>query len=105
MLVHYTNQLNYQTFMSKFQRVFFTIDLYFSSNNITVIDPRRMRWIGHVALTGREEMHTGFFMLKPKLKRPLGICKRRLEDNIKIYLKEIGWDDVECIDVAEKSNK
>jgi hypothetical protein len=44
-------------------------------------------------------------MGQPKLKRPLGIFKRRLEDNIKIYLKEIGWDDVECIDVAEKSNR
>jgi hypothetical protein len=29
-------------------------------------------------------------MGKPKLKRPLGIFKRRWEDNIKICLKEIG---------------
>jgi len=33
---------------------------YFSSNNITVISPRRMRWVGHVARAGREEMRRGF---------------------------------------------
>jgi hypothetical protein len=32
---------------------------------------------------------------KPEWKRPLGRPRRRWEDNIKIYLREIGWC---CID-------
>ena len=64
--------------------------LYFSSNNIAVINPRKIRWVGNVARVGREEMHAGFLMGKPELKRPLGIFKRRWEDNIKMCLKEIG---------------
>jgi hypothetical protein len=32
---------------------------------------------------------------KTEVKGELGIIKRRWEDNIKIDIKEIGWDDVE----------
>jgi hypothetical protein len=36
-------------------------DMYSSSNIIRVIKSRRMRWAGHVARMGREEVHTGFW--------------------------------------------
>ena len=36
-------------------------------------------------------MHTGFLVGKPEVKRPLGRPKRRWEDNIKMYLQEVGW--------------
>ena len=29
---------------------------------------------------------------KPEGKRPLGRSKRRWEDNIKVYLQEVGWE-------------
>jgi hypothetical protein len=32
------------------------------------------------------------FMGKPEGKRPLGGPRRRWMDNIKMYLREIGWD-------------
>ena len=35
-------------------------DLYTSPNIIRVIKSRRMRWIGHVAATGRGDVYTGF---------------------------------------------
>jgi hypothetical protein len=35
-------------------------DLYSSTNIMRVIKSRRMRWTGHVAGMGREEVHTGF---------------------------------------------
>jgi hypothetical protein len=41
-----------------------------------------MRWAGHVASMGRGE--------KPEGKRPLGRSRRRLEDNIKMDLQEVG---------------
>jgi hypothetical protein len=36
-------------------------DLYSSPNIVRVIKSRRMRWTGHVARIGREEVYTGFW--------------------------------------------
>jgi hypothetical protein len=38
---------------------------------------------------------------KPEGKRPLGRPRRRWEDNIRMYLREIGWGDVDWIDLAQ----
>jgi hypothetical protein len=38
---------------------------------------------------------------KPEGKRPLGRPRRRWVDNIKIVLREIGWDGVDWIDLAQ----
>jgi hypothetical protein len=37
----------------------------------------------------------------PEGKRPLGRPRRRWVDNIKMVLKEIGWDSVDWIDRAQ----
>jgi hypothetical protein len=58
----------------------------YSSPNIV----RRMRWAGHVA---RMKEGGGIYRVlvgRPKGKRPLGIPRRRWEDNIKMYLRERG---------------
>ena len=36
-------------------------DLYYSPNIVLVIKSRRIRRVGHVARTGREKLHTGFW--------------------------------------------
>jgi hypothetical protein len=38
---------------------------------------------------------------KPEGKRSLGRPRRRWVDNIKIDLREIGWDDMDWIDLAQ----
>jgi hypothetical protein len=38
---------------------------------------------------------------KPEGKRPLGRPGRRWVDNIKIDLRQIGWDGIDWIDVAQ----
>jgi hypothetical protein len=38
---------------------------------------------------------------KPEEKRPLGRPRRRWVDNIKIDLRELGWDGMEWIDLAQ----
>jgi hypothetical protein len=38
---------------------------------------------------------------KPEKKRPLGRTKRRWVDNFKMDLREIGWDDMDWIDLAQ----
>jgi len=65
-------------------------DLYSSPNSVRVMKSRRMRWAGHVALTGER---TGVYRVlvgKPEGKRTLGRLRRRREDNIKMDLQEVG---------------
>jgi hypothetical protein len=38
---------------------------------------------------------------KPERKRTLGRPRRRWADNIKIYLRETGWNVMEWIDLAQ----
>jgi hypothetical protein len=38
---------------------------------------------------------------KPEAKRPLGKPRRRWVDNIKMNLRETGWDAVDWIDMAQ----
>jgi hypothetical protein len=40
--------------------------LYFSPIIVRIIKSRRMRWAGHVARMGREEVFTGFWLGSPK---------------------------------------
>jgi hypothetical protein len=42
---------------------------------------------------------------KPKGKRPLGRPRRRWVDNIRMDLGEVGWGDVNWIDVAQDRNR
>jgi hypothetical protein len=37
---------------------------------------------------------------KPEGKRPLGRPRRKWVDNIKMNLRDIGWDDMDWIDLA-----
>jgi hypothetical protein len=50
-----------------------------------------------------EEMRNAYNFLvgKPEGVRLLGRSKRRWEDNIKIYLREIGWESMDWIHLAQ----
>jgi hypothetical protein len=65
--------------------------LYSSPNIIRQIKLERMRWAGHVARMGEERNVYKVLMGKPEGKRPLGRPRRRLEDGIRMDLREIGW--------------
>jgi hypothetical protein len=75
--------------------------LYSSSNIVRVIKSRKMRWVGHVARMGEGSGVYGVLVGKPEGKRPLGRPRRRWEDNIKIDLREIGFDGSNCIRLAQ----
>jgi hypothetical protein len=76
-------------------------NLYSSAKVIRMMKSRRMRWAGHV--TRMEETRNAYRILvrKPEGKRPLGSSRRRWVDNIKIVLREIGWDGTDCIELAQ----
>ena len=63
----------------------------YSPHFIQVIKSRRMRWVGHVARTGGSRCAYRILVGKPEGKRPLGIPRRRWEDNIKMDLQEVVW--------------
>jgi transcription termination factor 2 len=57
-----------------------------------MIKSRRMRWAGHVARMGESRSPYRILVGKPEGKRPFGRPRGRWVDNIKIDLREIGWD-------------
>jgi hypothetical protein len=76
-------------------------NLYSSPSIIRMIKSRRMRWVGHVARMGEKRNAYRILVGMPEGKRPLGRSRRRSVDNIKMDLREIEWDGVDWIDLAQ----
>jgi hypothetical protein len=66
-------------------------DLY-SPNNVGVIKSRRMKLAGHVARMRERRGVYRVFVGKPERNISLGRSCRICEDNIKVSLKETGWE-------------
>jgi hypothetical protein len=79
--------------------------LYSSTNIIRQIKSRRMRWAGHVARMGEKRNVYRVLMGKPEGKRPLERSRRRWEDGIRIDLREIGWGNVDWIQLAQDRDR
>jgi hypothetical protein len=94
-VVGYWRRLHYQELRN----------LYASPNVIRVIKSWCVRWVGHVACVG--EMRNGYKILirKPEGKRLHGRPRHGLEDNIRMNNKEIGWEGVDWIHLAQDRDK
>jgi hypothetical protein len=75
------------------------------TNIIRVIKSRRMRWAGHVTRMGEERGAYRILVGRPEGRRPLGRPRRRWEDNIKMDIREVGWEDMNCIDLAQDRDR
>jgi hypothetical protein len=75
--------------------------LYSSTSIVRAIKARRMRWAGHVARMGEVRGAYSILVGRPEGRRPLGRPGRRWEDNIKMYLGEIEFGDVDWIHLAQ----
>jgi hypothetical protein len=60
-----------------------------------------MRWARHVAPLGEKMNAYRTLVRKPEGKRPLGRRRRRWVNNIKMVLREIGWNSMDWIDLAQ----
>ncbi|KAJ4432334.1 hypothetical protein ANN_20953 [Periplaneta americana] len=75
--------------------------LYSSPDIIRNIKSRRLRWAGHVACMGEYKNAYSVFVGRPEGKRPLGRPRHRWENNIKMDLKEVEYDDRDWINLAQ----
>ncbi|KAJ4429695.1 hypothetical protein ANN_21896 [Periplaneta americana] len=75
--------------------------LYSSPDIIRNIKSRRLRWAGHVARMDESRNACRVLVGRPEGKRPLGRPRCRWEDNIKMDLREVGYDDREWINLAQ----
>jgi hypothetical protein len=66
-----------------------------------MIKSRRMRWAGHVARIGEKRNAYRILVGKPDGKRPLGRPRCRWVSNIKLDLREKGWNGMDWIDLAQ----
>jgi hypothetical protein len=65
-----------------------------------MLKSRRMGWAGHVAQIGDKRNAHRILVGKPDGNRPLKRPVYGWEDNIKMDLREIGWDGMDLIDLA-----
>ncbi|KAJ4443774.1 hypothetical protein ANN_05552 [Periplaneta americana] len=75
--------------------------LYSSPDIIRNIKSRRLRWTGHVARMGEFRNAYRVLVGKSEGKRSLGRPRRRWEDNIKMDLREVGYNDRDWIGLAQ----
>jgi hypothetical protein len=60
-----------------------------------------MRLVGHVARIGEVRNAYKILVGNSDRKRPLGSPKRRWEDSIRMNLREIEWEDVDWMQLAQ----
>ena len=75
--------------------------MYSSLNIIKNLASRGLRWAGHVARMEQSRNAYRVLMGTHEGKRPLGRPRRRWEDNIKMYLREVGYGPGDWIALAE----
>jgi hypothetical protein len=80
-------------------------NLYFPPSIIRIIKSRRMRWTGHVARMEEKRNAYRTLVVMPEGKRQLGRPRRRWVDNIKTDLREIGWDGIDWIYLAQNRDQ
>jgi hypothetical protein len=78
---------------------------YSSPSIIRMIKSRRMRWAGHVARMGEKRYAYRILVSMPQGKKPLGRPRRRWVDNIKMDLREIGWDGMDSTDLVQNRDQ
>jgi hypothetical protein len=76
-------------------------NLYSSPSIIRMIKSRRIRWAGHVARMGEKRNAYRILVGNPYRKRSLGRPRCRSVDNIKMDIREIEWDGMGWIELAQ----
>jgi hypothetical protein len=70
-----------------------------------MIKSRSVRWVGHVTCGGKKRGLYWVLVEKPEGKRLLGRPRHRWEDSMKLVPEGIGWEGMECINLARDMYK
>jgi hypothetical protein len=70
-----------------------------------MIKSRRMTWAGHLARLREKRNAYRILVGNPEGKRLLGRQRCRWVDNTKTDLREIGWDGMDWIDLAQNRDQ
>jgi hypothetical protein len=70
-----------------------------------VIKSRRIRWKGYVARTLEIRNTYNILVARPEGKRSLGKPRGRWVDNIRMDLRDIGWEGVDWLHLAQDRNQ
>jgi hypothetical protein len=62
-------------------------EVYFTPDTVRMMKSRGLRWERHIARMGPMRNACNILVVQPEKKRPLGISRRRSEDNIKLNVK------------------
>jgi hypothetical protein len=66
---------------------------------------KKKEMCGECGTYGEKEISHGVLVGRPERKRPLGRHMLNWDDNIKMDLKEVGWGDMDWIDVAQDRDR
>ncbi|KAJ4449366.1 hypothetical protein ANN_00764 [Periplaneta americana] len=72
-----------------------------SPDIIRNIKSRRLMWAGHIARMGKSRNAYRVLVGRPEGERPLERSRHRWEDDIKMNLREVGYDDRDWINLAQ----
>jgi len=72
---------------------------------VRVINSRRMRWAGHVARMGEGRGVYRVLVGRPEGKRQMGRPRHRWENNTRMNLQEVGFRDMDCIELAQDRDR
>ena len=79
--------------------------MYSSSIIVQVIKLRRMRWAGHVVPMVERRCVYWVLVGEPEGKRPLGRCRHKWEDNVKMDLQEVGGGGGDWMELAQDRDR
>jgi hypothetical protein len=65
----------------------------------------RIKWRGHIARVRKKKNAYGVFIGTLEGQIPLGRPRRRLQDNIKMDLREICWSFMDWINLAKNGDQ
>ena len=82
-----------------------SIKNHYICHNFHEVSLRRFRWAGHVARMGEDKGVHRMLVRKHEGKRPLGRPRRRWEDNIKMYLQEVGGGHGDWMELAQDRDR
>jgi len=79
--------------------------LYASPNVIRMIKTRSMRWVAHIACMGVVRIVYATLIGNAEMTITLGRPRHRWEDNIRLDLRETGWEGMDWIHLAQNRNQ